>query len=184
MHIQPVILPILLQALTSTTALVIDITHPTSLSQDHNTNTDTAPHLQPSNISDRYYVECEHVTYPRHSQHTGLNPSNCLSVAPIICDLLSKLRPASLVTEKWLWASQTGCALGYYLPEGYEHRTEEIPGKEECIRDIYGMIIERCASRSQYNVGSINVEQLPMGREVGLAMTEGYPRYVMAPRRL
>lgn len=77
-----------------------------------------------------------------------------------------------------------GCALGYYLPVEYKGHPEKLPSKDECERDIYGVIIERCAFRSQYNVGSINVEQLPQGRQRGLPMTEGYPRYIMAPNLL
>lgn len=61
---------------------------------------------------------------------------------------------------------------------------QRLPSKEECERDIYGLIIERCAFRSQFNVGSINVESLPKHPSPGLPMTDGYPRYIMAPEPL
>lgn len=43
----------------------------------------------------------------------------------------------------------------------YKSHPERLPSKDECELDIYGLIIERCAFRSQYNIGSINVERLP-----------------------
>ena len=63
---------------------------------------------------------------------------------------------------------------------------DRLPGDlEDCENDIYGAMIEQCGSRSQYNVGSINVEQLPSGpAQPGRPMTEGYLRYIMAPIRL
>lgn len=183
MHIQAVILPVILQVITiTTTALVLHITHPTSLLQDHNATADsTTLHLQPSNLTDRYSVECELKTFQRP---IGLSPSDCLDAASYMCDWLSKIQPGTMMTETWVWLSRPHCALGYYLPGSYQHRAKDIPGEEECSRDIYGMIIERCAFRNQYNVGSINVEQWPSGHYPGRALKEEYPRYVMAPKEL
>lgn len=90
MHLHHVTLPILCQVLI-TTALSIDITHPDSLLQDHNTPSVRLPRPNPTN---RYYVDCERVS---DQALLGLNPSNCLVAAPVICDRLAKLRPGTLV---------------------------------------------------------------------------------------
>lgn len=138
--------------------------------------------LQYTNLTDRYYVECDRIYDP---QLPGLNPSHCLLTVPQICTTLSQLGRATLLTQVWRWEAaigpSPGCALGYYLPVEYKSHPEKLPSKDECERDIYGLIIERCAFRSQYNVGSINAERLPQGRQPGLPMTERYPRYIMAP---
>ena len=152
MHIQPVLSSFfLLQVITiTTTALVLHITHPTSLLQDHNATVDTtALHPQSSNLTNRYSVECEHKTFQRS---IGLSPSDYLEAATYMCDWFSKLEPGSMMTETWVWLSRPHCTLGYYLPRSYQHRAEDIPGDEECNRDIYGMIIEPCACRGHANL--------------------------------
>lgn len=90
MYLHHVTLPILYQV-PITTALSIDITHPGSLLQDHNTTSVRLPRPNPTN---RYYVDCERVS---DQALAGLNPSNCLVAAPSICDRLAKLRPGTLV---------------------------------------------------------------------------------------
>ena len=181
MYIPHLALTVLLRVLT-TSSLAIDISTPTSLFQAdsvHPNATFPASLHQTSNLTDRYWVECERVTYP---QLPGLNPSHCLAAATRICDKLTQPPPPSLVRNSWRWVDLPGCSLGYYVPGGFG--PEELPSKDECSKDIYGLIIERCGLRSQYNAGSINVEQLPSFHDPGLPMTEGYPRYVMAPERL
>lgn len=178
MHLNQVTLPILYQVLT-TAALSIDITHPDSLFQDHNT---TSFRLPRPNLTHRYYVDCERLS---DQALPGLNPSNCLTAAPVVCDALASLRPTTTLVERWIWLELYGCALGYFLPLAYRRRELELPSEEECNRDIYGAIIAQCAFDSRYNAGSINVESLPKGRDrPGQAMTEGYPRYALAPAEL
>lgn len=184
MYIPNPVLTILLQILT-TPSLAIDISAPNSLIQDQLVTPNTtllASQFQPPNPTDRYYVDCERVTSP---PPPGLNPSHCLDAAPIICNRLTQTRPVQLVRKEWTWVELPGCALGYFLPGRSElPGPEGFPSTDECNGDIYGMIIERCGFRSQYNTGSINVAQLPEGTDPGLPMTHGYPRYVMAPERL
>lgn len=180
MHLHHVTLPILYQVLI-TTALSIDITHPNSLLQDHNTTSVRLPRPNPTN---RYYVDCERVS---DQPLPGLNPTNCLDLAPMVCDLLANLRPALITAEeRWVWFERPGCALGYFLPRAYQrHPRELLPSEVECNNDIFGAIIQRCALDSRYNAGSINVESLPKGRDQpGAAMTEGFPRYALAPAGL
>ena len=178
MHLNHVTLPILLQVLT-TTALSIHITDPVSLFQDRNTTSIRLPRPNPTN---RYYVECERVSDPGLP---GLNPSNCLVAVPLICDWLANVKPGHFGVERWIWIERPGCALGYFVPRNDEHQALVLPSEEECNKDVYGEIIERCAFDSRYNTGSINVERLPKGREdPGRGMTYGFPRYVMAPASL
>ena len=142
MHLHRVTLLILYQVLI-TTALSIDITHPNSLLQDHNTTSLRLPRPNPTN---RYYVDCERVS---DQGLPGLNPSNCLELAPVVCDHLANLRLGP-VSERWVWIERSGCALGYFLPRAYQrHPRELLPSEVECNNDIYGAIIERCALDSR-----------------------------------
>ena len=179
MHLQYDTLLVLYQVLI-TTALSIDITHPNSLLQDHNTTSLRLPQPNPTN---RYYVECERLS---DEGLPGLNPTNCLDLAPMVCDLFANLRPPVAVDERWVWFERPGCALAYFLPGAYQrHPRELLPSEVECNNDIFGALIERCALDSRYNAGSINVQSLPKGRDQpGEAMTEGFPRYALAPARL
>ena len=178
MYLNHVALPILYQVLT-TTALSLGIVHPDSLFQDHNT---TSARLQRPNPSNGYYVECERVRDP---PLPGLNPFNCIVARPFICAWLANLRPETYAVENWLWMERPGCALGFFLPRFQHGEPLELPTEEECNRDIYGAIIEQCAYDSRYNVGSINVVQLPRGHgQPGEPMTEGFARYAMAPQQL
>lgn len=172
MYLLHLILLFLLQILPIS-ILGLSIPPPASLLPE---NTLPTLQLQTSNLTARYYVECDRVSDPLTP---GLNPSNCLSTVPIICTKLSQLGRATIMTRTWIWertSIHSGCALGYYLPIEYQRDTQRLPCKEECERDIYGLIIERCAFRSQFNVGSINVESLPKNRSPGLPMTEGLSR--------
>lgn len=178
MNIHRPILTLLLQILP-TSSLAIDTTT-SSLFQNQDTplNTTLPTQLQLSSITDRYYVECDRVTSPPPPE---LNPSHCLDAIPIICSKLTLTPPSDLRRRAWIWVELPSCSLGYYLPVT---SGGVFPSTEECERDIYGLIIERCGFSSQYNVGSINVAQLPKGWEPGLPMTEGFARYIMAPERL
>ena len=179
MNIRCPVFTLLLQILP-TSSLAIDTTSPSSLFQNQDTtpNTTLLFQLQLSNLTDSYYVECDRVTSPPPPE---LNPSHCLDAIPIICSKLTQTPPSHLMRREWIWVELPGCSLGYYLPET---SGGVIPSVEECKRDIYGLIIERCGFKSHYNVGSINVAQLPKEDRPGLPMTEGYLRYVMAPERL
>lgn len=144
----------------------------------------TLPHHHypvPSNPNVRYFVECERVSVTRLP---GLNPTNLRDSVPIVCEQISLLN-ATIVRGKWQWVDgKAGAALGYYFPINPAKGAGEVPDREQCERNIYGAIVERCAYKSWYNVGSINVAQLPTHSEPGIPMTVGYPRYIMAPRSL
>lgn len=172
----------LLAQILLTSSLAISITSPDTLVQPQPlTPNTTLPLRQPGrhNLTDSYYIECERVSNPGTP---GLNPSHCLYASTTICHKLTQTRPSQLGRNRWQWEALPGCALGFYLPRGAGPDT--IPSMEECETDIYVSMIERCAFSSQFNVGSINVERLPERPHPGLPMTEGYPRYVMAPERL
>lgn len=173
------ILILLLRALP-TSSLAMDTTTPSSLSQDQNTapNTTLPFRLQPYNLTETYNAECARVTSP---QLPELNPSRCLDAIPIICFELTQTPPSHVQRQRWIWVETPGCALAYYVPVT---SGGVLPSPEECETDIYGLIIERCAFRPQYNVGSINVAQLPKNDDPGLPITEEYLRYLMAPGRL
>ena len=123
-------------------------------------------------LTDTYFVDCLKIRSP---PLPALDPTVCTNSITLVCN---KLTFPHATRDAWIWIVETGCALGYFLPTG-----AEVPSKVECEQDIFTAMVEDCGTRSQYNVGTINVEELPDLGGPGYPLTEGYPRYLLAPKR-
>jgi len=110
---------------------------------------------------------------------TGLNPTHCAELVPIICIPLNVTAPARPARDKWIWRELPGCALAFYLPEH-----APVPPVDVCKGLIFGEIVEMCATRSRFNGGGINVDALPDFGSDGTAVDEGGARFLMAPERM
>ena len=118
--------------------------------------------------------ECYFITEPPMAAFSRVK---CAFLAEDTCSNLTSRGPEA--HDKWIWSEISGCALGYYLP----YRAP-IPSQHECEYGIFQPIRFECATDGRYNVGSLNVEQLP---DFGSDGTGVYPRegrYLMAPERL
>ena len=63
--------------------------------------------------------------------------------------------------------------------------TSLIPSENECKKQIYGPIIDKCTqTMGQYNLGTINVDIPPNTSWQGTPLRSGYPRYLMASEEL
>lgn len=81
--------------------------------------------------------------------------------------------------DKWIWEETSGCALGYYIPEGGNK-----PNMWQCEERIFGEMRRQCASNWIYNAGGINVLDLPDFSSDGTAVLEDVARFMMATERL
>ena len=59
-----------------------------------------------------------------------------------------------------------------------------IPRWRDCEGAIYGGIIERCATNSEFNGGAVNVEVLPSFGTDGEPTLKEEGMYIMAPGRM
>lgn len=109
----------------------------------------------------------------------GLDPTNCADLVPIICTPLNVTAPYRLVRDKWIWRELPGCAMAFYLPV-----RAPVPAMDVCTGLIFGAIVEMCATRSRFNGGGINVEELPHWGSDGTAVEGGEARFLMAPERM
>ncbi len=108
---------------------------------------------------------------------TALSSSKCALLAGDVCADLEARGPEA--RGKWIWEEISGCALGYFLPDG-----AEVPHKYHCEYGIFDKIRRQCAGGWQYNAGAINVFELPDFGGDGSGMVEEWGRYLMAPERL
>ncbi len=108
---------------------------------------------------------------------TALSSSKCALLAGDVCADLESRGPEA--RGRWIWEEISGCALGYFLPDG-----AEVPRKGECEYQIFDQIRRECAGGSQYNAGAMNVFELPDFSGDGSGMVEEWGRYLMAPERL
>ncbi len=108
----------------------------------------------------------------------GLKPTNCESLAALECSSIHDLGPARLRRNQWVWNEVEDCAIGVYFPE-----TATPPTESKCLQ-VLGQIIDRCAMRSQYNAGAVNVDVWPDFEQEGTPIEEGEVRWVLAPWRL
>jgi len=163
------ILPRLLIPLSLASAYILPNFHP-QLMFPHNTTA----------LADEYGIECDREP---DIPGPGLNPTVCEALIEDICTKLVRIDAAR---DIWTWSrnEHNGCALGYYIPNGFPIASK--PSRFECKEYIYGQMIELCGTRSQYNIGMINVAALPrgsVGRDAeGAALSPGHPMYLMAPK--
>jgi len=168
-NMHSLILPRLLIALSLASAYILPNFHP-QLMFPHNTTA----------LADEYGIECDRepgIPFP------GPNPTVCEALIEDICTKLVRIDAARGI---WTWSrnEHNGCALGYHIPNGFPIASK--PSRFECEEYIYGQMIELCGTRSQYNIGMINVAALPrgnVGRDAeGAALSPGHPMYLMAPK--
>ena len=81
--------------------------------------------------------------------------------------------------KKWIWEEVSGCALGYYLPDG-----ARVPSRAGCEHRIFDPMRFQCAADGRYNAGSINVFDVPDFGGDGSGVDPGEGRYMMASERL
>lgn len=110
---------------------------------------------------------------------TGLNPTHCAELVPIICIPLNVTAPARLRRDRWYWRELPGCALAFFLPEG-----AAVPAVDVCTGLIFGAMVEMCATRSRFNGAGVNVDRLPGFGSDGTAVEGGEARFLMAPQRV
>jgi len=139
----------------------------------------TSPFPLTTSLTTNDHITCAHVDTP-----IGLHPTYCSTAINIICQKLTENDPRILARDKWVWTELPGCALGYYLPS--ETSPMLIPSSAECEVGIFLEMVEKCAYDSRFNVGSINVAELPSAEGKGTAQTggDGVLRYALAPLAL
>lgn len=108
---------------------------------------------------------------------TDLSSLKCAFLAEDTCSDLASRGPKA--RDTWIWDEVSGCALGYYLPNG-----APVPSRFECEYQIYDQIRMKCATDGRYNAGSANVFDMPDFGGDGSGVDRSMGRYLMAPERL
>ncbi len=127
-----------------------------------------------------YNIKCSDLSRP---DLPILDPAVCREVIPAACEKLSPHFPFAVKRNEWVWTSLEGCWLAYYMPR--EAPRFLFPSVNECKRQIYGAMIDKCTqTMDQYNLGTINVEIPPDTAGEGSPLQSGYPRYLMASKEL
>ena len=106
-----------------------------------------------------------------------ISSAKCASLTEDVCQKMVSRGPEA--HDKWIWEEISGCALGYYIPEGGNK-----PNMWQCEERIFGEMRRQCASTWIYNAGGINVLDLPDFRSDGTAVLEDMARFMMATERL
>lgn len=162
-------------ALTTTLALNIPTTNNNLalISPDNLTAT------TPSTLTDDRHVQCVRITDP---PQPGLYPTHCQQSIGNACTILTApyLPPPLPLRDQWVWSEPLrGCSLGWFLPA-----MAHAPLRRRCVA-VFEAIVDGCATRSEFNAGSVNVGVLPsLAGGDGTAIVPAAVRYVMAPRRL
>ena len=109
-----------------------------------------------------------------------IDPAACNNIIDVICTSLTLPHP---IQGRWIWASTTGCALGYYISV-YPQGIARIPTMRQCKEKVFGKMVERCASQSSpRKIRVVNVKILPSSH-TGTAIREGWPRVILAGKSL
>ena len=85
----------------------------------------------------------------------------------------------------WNWvtlAPKVNCVAGFYVP--LEARAWMFPSLEECHSLVFEHILYACGQYRRFNIGTLNINELPNASAPGTAILEGYPRYLMASETL
>ena len=105
-----------------------------------------------------------------------IDPVACKNIIDIICTSLTRPDP---LPGRWIWASTTGCAFGYYI-SNFPQGIARIPTMRQCKEKVFGPMVELCASQpSARKIGVVNVKILPI-LHTGTAIREGWPRFILA----
>ena len=172
------LLPLLLGSLL-TTSFALTIPSLTLIAQE---NLTAAPnlgvtghntHLNVTNLG-IFPPVCYYISDPPMSL---LSSAKCAFIADDVCEKLVSEGPEA--HDKWIWWEVSGCALGYYIPNGGAR-----PNLSQCEITIFGQLRHQCASNWIYNGGGINVLELPDFNSDGSAVLDDTARFMMAPERL
>ena len=106
-----------------------------------------------------------------------LSGTKCAFITDDVCEKLVSEGPEAY--DKWIWWIVSGCALGYYFPNGGAR-----PSLSQCENTIFGQLRHQCASYWIYNSGGINVLDPPNFGSNGSAVLDDTARFMMAPERL
>lgn len=151
-----------------------------------NIPTDNLALISPENLTTTHptltyntHVQCIRITDP---PQPGLHPTHCQQAIANACSTLTApyLRPPLPLRDQWVWSDPLrGCSLGWFLPE-----MVHVPLRRRCVA-VFEAIVDECATRSQFNAGSVNVGVPPsLAGGDGTGIVPGAVRYVMAPQRL
>ena len=114
---------------------------------------------------------------PHSFSPSEIDPAACNNIIGVICSSLTRPDP---LQGRWIWASTTGCALGYYISV-YPQGIARIPTIRQCKEKVFGKMVELCAS--QRKIGVVNVKILP-NSHTSTAIREGWPRFILAGKSL
>ena len=127
-----------------------------------------------------YEPQCHRVDRAPPHPIPGLSPTSCFQLIHTVCLMIDRIPASEVRRRTWIWTSEPGCALGYYLEPG-----EELPDEVECQFLIYKTIVDDCGHNSRFNSGGINVGVMPNLTSPGTAAIDPLAnRYIMAPTPL
>jgi len=119
-----------------------------------------------------YGVQCQ-------NDNTGyiLNQTTCLNAMATICLQISGMQGSAYQTnDKWIWSTwENNCTFGYWLPSN----GAPAPSFQRCYEQIVAPINEACTQEAGWNVGSVNLRELPVKGSTGSPVDGSYPSYVM-----
>ena len=143
------------------------------------------PALTRVNSSEVYGATCIQYYASGHMY----NRTQCDTVVPQICDLLSASDAGTGDVDRWVYAyapeQQTyGCVMGFWLP-GAVRGTRKVPNGEACRNEVFGQMLNLCINAKGdelglYNAASVNVGTLPGNGQAGTQVEAGAPSYIMA----
>ena len=143
------------------------------------------PALTRVNSSEVYGATCIQYYASGHMY----NRTQCDTVVPQICDLLSASDAGTGDVDRWVYAyapeQQTyGCVMGFWLP-GAVRGTRKVPNGEACRNEVFGQMLNLCINAKGdelglFNAASVNVGTLPGNGRTGTQVEAGAPSYIMA----
>ncbi|KAL8712895.1 MAG: hypothetical protein Q9225_006864 [Loekoesia sp. 1 TL-2023] len=110
-----------------------------------------------------------------------MNWNTCRAAVNAACALL--VSATNPLKDQWIWApaprTNQGTALNCTLGFWYPSNGALLPDFNRCRDDIWGRMIDGCATKALNNVAAVNLERLPRRtqteRDTGKAVDPGYP---------
>ncbi len=109
----------------------------------------------------------------------------CGPVFSIACRNLRAMADSHERRGSWNWVTlnpDRNCVAGFYVP--LSALPWMFPSLEDCHSLIFEHILYVCSHDPRINVGAVNVDDLPTSFSPGTPMEQGYPRYLIAAKRL
>lgn len=124
------------------------------------------------NQASSYGVQCQ-------NDNTGyiLNQTTCAAAMATVCFQIAGMQGSVYqATDKWFYSTwKDNCTFGYWLPSG----GAPPPSLDRCYEQIMEPMNEACTEEKGWNVGSVNLKELPGVAGTGLPVDGTYPSYVM-----